>query len=107
MHFQAGQYVNFFLEGGEYSRAFSLANPPSTGREVELNIRIVPGGRGTTWIHEQLQGRRPRAALGPLRPLLRAQVGARGAAVHGRRLRPVEPAFDDPRPARGRATPGR
>ena len=55
MHFQAGQYVNFFLEGGEYSRAFSLANPPSTGREVELNIRIVPGGRGTTWVHEKLQ----------------------------------------------------
>ena len=26
-----------------------------TGREVELNIRIVPGGAGTTYLHEQLQ----------------------------------------------------
>ncbi|MDX9700902.1 MAG: phenol 2-monooxygenase domain-containing protein [Rhodocyclaceae bacterium] len=55
MHFQAGQYVNLHLEGGEYSRAFSLANPPSSGRVLELNIRLVPGGRGTTWVHEQLQ----------------------------------------------------
>ena len=55
LHFQAGQYVNFFLEGGEYSRPFSLANPPSSGRELELNIRVVAGGRGTTWVHDQLK----------------------------------------------------
>jgi len=54
MHFQAGQYVNFHLEGGKYSRAFSLANPPSSS-ELELNIRLVPGGRGTTWVHEHLR----------------------------------------------------
>ena len=53
IHFQAGQYIDFGIEGGAYSRAFSLANPPSTGRTVELNIRIVAGGKGTTWVHEQ------------------------------------------------------
>ncbi len=52
IHFQAGQYVDFGIEGGAYSRAFSLANQPSTGREIELNIRVVPGGKGTTWVHE-------------------------------------------------------
>ncbi|TAH43106.1 MAG: 2Fe-2S iron-sulfur cluster binding domain-containing protein [Betaproteobacteria bacterium] len=52
IHFQAGQYIDFGIEGGAYSRAFSLANPPSTGRTIELNIRIVPGGKGTTWVHE-------------------------------------------------------
>ncbi|MFZ5454644.1 MAG: NADH:ubiquinone reductase (Na(+)-transporting) subunit F [Pseudomonadota bacterium] len=54
--FQAGQYINLDIgaEAG-MSRAFSLANAPSNGNEVELNIRIVPGGRGTTWIHESLQ----------------------------------------------------
>lgn len=52
MHFQAGQYVNFWIENGAYSRAFSLANPPSTGNTIELNIRIVPGGKGTAWVHE-------------------------------------------------------
>lgn len=56
LDFQAGQYINLDIaaEPG-MSRAFSLANPPSTGDEVELNIRIVPGGRGTTWIHESLK----------------------------------------------------
>ncbi len=55
LHFQAGQYVNLDIDGGRLTRAFSLANPPSTGAEVELNIRIVPGGQGTTWVHEQLR----------------------------------------------------
>ncbi|MBR0565371.1 2Fe-2S iron-sulfur cluster binding domain-containing protein [Azoarcus sp. L1K30] len=55
IHFQAGQYINLDIDGGVCSRAFSLANAPGTGREVELNIRIVPGGQGTSWVHEQLE----------------------------------------------------
>jgi phenol/toluene 2-monooxygenase (NADH) P5/A5 len=55
MDFQAGQYVNLHLPGELGTRAFSLANPPSRGDEVELNIRIVPGGAGTAWIHNELK----------------------------------------------------
>ncbi|WP_230971503.1 NADH:ubiquinone reductase (Na(+)-transporting) subunit F [Nitrogeniibacter aestuarii] len=55
IHFQAGQYVNLELPSHIGSRAFSLANAPGQGNEVELNIRIVPGGAGTTWIHEDLK----------------------------------------------------
>lgn len=54
--FQAGQYVN--LEIGSQPgtrRAFSIANPPDGGRGIELNIRRVPGGLGTGWVHEQLR----------------------------------------------------
>lgn len=56
MEFQAGQYVNLHLpcEGG-MTRAFSLANPPATGAEIELNVRRVPGGRGTGYLHEELR----------------------------------------------------
>ncbi|MCK6394011.1 NADH:ubiquinone reductase (Na(+)-transporting) subunit F [Zoogloea sp.] len=54
LDFQAGQYVNLQLPNDMGVRAFSLANPPSAGNEVELNIRIVPGGAGTTWIHQSL-----------------------------------------------------
>ena len=44
MQFQAGQYVN--LTVGELdARAFSLANSPSTGDLIELNIKQVPGGK--------------------------------------------------------------
>ncbi len=56
LDFQAGQYVNLAipLETG-MTRAFSLASSPASPDEIELNIRIVPGGRGTTWIHESLK----------------------------------------------------
>ncbi|MCB2101645.1 MAG: 2Fe-2S iron-sulfur cluster binding domain-containing protein [Rhodobacterales bacterium] len=54
--FQAGQYVNVTVPGVDGPRAFSIANPPSQGdgAEIELHIRLVPGGRATTWIHENL-----------------------------------------------------
>lgn len=55
MDFQAGQYINLQLPAEIGVRAFSLANPPSTGNEIELNIRIVPGGAGTSWIHNNLK----------------------------------------------------
>lgn len=55
IEFQAGQYVNLHLPGDIGSRAFSIASAPSENREVEFNVRIVPGGEATTYIHEQLQ----------------------------------------------------
>ncbi len=55
IEFQAGQYVDLHLPEGIGGRAFSLANPPSTGKVVELNIRIVPGGKATTYVHESMQ----------------------------------------------------
>jgi len=54
IHFQAGQYVNLTLPDGIGTRAFSIASVPSDSRLVELNIRIVPGGAGTTYVHERL-----------------------------------------------------
>ena len=57
VRFQAGQYVNLRIPGEGAARAFSIANAPQGGEagEVELNIRHVPGGRGTGWVHEELQ----------------------------------------------------
>ncbi len=65
MRFQAGQYINLELPNALGSRAFSIASPPSAGGEIELNIRIVPGGQGTTYIHEQLQLGDALALTGP------------------------------------------
>ena len=53
--FQAGQYINLFLPGVDGSRAFSIANPPSDAAHVELQIRRVPGGAGTGYIHDTLK----------------------------------------------------
>nr|AFP97331.1 phenol hydroxylase component 5 [Arhodomonas sp. Seminole] len=54
LDFQAGKYVNLHLPDIDMPRAFSLANPPSEKRVIELNVRLVPGGEATTYIHEQL-----------------------------------------------------
>ena len=55
MDFQAGQHVNLEIPALGLRRAFSLANPPRAGAAIELHVRQVLGGQGTTWLHEQLQ----------------------------------------------------
>ena len=54
LDFQAGQYINLEFPDGMGSRAFSVASAPSQSGQIELNIRIVPGGQATTWVHEKL-----------------------------------------------------
>ncbi|MCH8531019.1 MAG: 2Fe-2S iron-sulfur cluster binding domain-containing protein [Saccharospirillum sp.] len=55
IEFQAGKYINLHLPDLDQPRAFSLANAPSNGRIIELNIRRVPGGQATGYIHDQLK----------------------------------------------------
>lgn len=52
--FQAGQYITLTLPAGIGGRAFSIANPPGQDGVIELNIRIVPGGAGTGYVHDKL-----------------------------------------------------
>lgn len=52
--FQAGQYINLSVPGVEGPRAFSLAGPPSRLNRIDLHVRLVPGGRATSWIHQDL-----------------------------------------------------
>ncbi|HZX32049.1 MAG TPA: phenol 2-monooxygenase domain-containing protein [Rhodocyclaceae bacterium] len=56
LEFQAGQYINLEVPAADgHSRAFSLANAPQEPDVVELNVRIVPGGQVTTWLHGNLR----------------------------------------------------
>jgi phenol hydroxylase P5 protein len=55
LEFQAGQYVNLELPDIELPRAFSMANSPAETNVLELNIRRVPGGAATSYVHDQLQ----------------------------------------------------
>lgn len=56
LRFQAGQYVNLEVPQADgHSRAFSLASAPGESDLVELNVRIVPGGQVTTWLHGNLR----------------------------------------------------
>ena len=55
LEFQSGQYINLSIPGETAPRAFSIASSPEDGLQIELNIRRVPGGAGTTWIHQGLK----------------------------------------------------
>jgi NAD(P)H-flavin reductase/quinol-cytochrome oxidoreductase complex cytochrome b subunit len=52
--FKAGQYINIILEDGQ-RRAFSFANPPQLGDIIELQIRLMPGGKFTTHVFESMK----------------------------------------------------
>lgn len=56
IEFQAGHYVNVSIPGLEdHPRAFSIASPPSEKNLVELNVSLIEGGQGTSWIHDTLK----------------------------------------------------
>ncbi|WP_097459473.1 NADH:ubiquinone reductase (Na(+)-transporting) subunit F [Mangrovitalea sediminis] len=55
LEFQAGKYINLHVPEVALPRAFSLANAPGEKRVIELNIRLVPGGEATSYIHQSLK----------------------------------------------------
>ena len=55
LRFQAGQFVQLKVPALGLSRAFSLANAPDASGIVELNLRRVPGGPVTGYLHERLR----------------------------------------------------
>jgi len=63
--FQAGQYINLRIPGESAPRAFSIASAPQGGGQIELNIRHVPGGKATTWIHQGLRAGERVSLSGP------------------------------------------
>lgn len=66
MHFQAGQYVNLDIPTLGISRPFSLAQAPAKNdAEIELNVRIVAGGAGTAYLHNELRVGTPIKVSGP------------------------------------------
>ena len=60
IHFKAGQYIQIevppyeLCEEGVY-RAYSIASSPSCLGNVELEIRFVPNGICTTYVHQHLK----------------------------------------------------
>ena len=55
MPFNPGQYVTVAVPGTGVTRTYSMANPPSEPRRIELQIRRTPGGLATDgWIFKSL-----------------------------------------------------
>ncbi len=60
-----GQYVDLVLRDGR-RRAFSLANPVRAGGELELQVRVVPGGEFSSYAAKHLKERALLRVYGPL-----------------------------------------
>lgn len=54
MKFRAGQYVEIQVPGTDAWRAFSMANPPTASRHVDLMIKILPDGMFSTLLADKL-----------------------------------------------------
>ncbi|MCC6196590.1 MAG: cytochrome b N-terminal domain-containing protein [Burkholderiales bacterium] len=52
--FYAGQYINVLLPDGE-RRSFSFATAPGAAKDIELQIRHVPGGKFTSHVFETMK----------------------------------------------------
>jgi len=63
--FKPGQYIQFRIPGTEEFRAYSIASSPSRGNEIELIIRLVPGGLCSTYVHEILKPGSSATITGP------------------------------------------
>lgn len=53
--FRAGQYVDVLVPGTKEWRSYSMANPPSRANDIELMIKLMPGGLFSTYVTEQLK----------------------------------------------------
>ncbi len=53
MEFTPGQYVQVLVPGkGErIFRAYSISSPPANDNTIELVVRLIPGGVGSTYLH--------------------------------------------------------
>lgn len=52
--FNAGQFVNLQRPDG-LTRSYSIANTPQDSNTLELHIRRLPGGKFSTWLHDELK----------------------------------------------------
>jgi len=52
--YRAGQFVNLQRSDG-LTRSYSIANIPHASGTLEFHIRRLPGGRFSTWVHEELK----------------------------------------------------
>jgi len=65
LRFYAGQYINVLLDDGE-KRSFSFATAPHERETIELQIRLVQGGRFTTHVFNAMKVGDPIEFEGPL-----------------------------------------
>jgi NAD(P)H-flavin reductase/ferredoxin len=90
--YRAGQYISLFRDDG-LARSYSLASLPHE-RELELHVRLIPGGAMSEWLRREAGPDTPVAIQGPAgncfyfagepdQPLLLAGTGTGLAPLYG------------------------
>jgi len=66
--YRAGQYLTFEVPLGaeRIVRCYSLASSPELGEGHKVTVKRVPGGRGSSWFHEQVRAGGTLRAMPPL-----------------------------------------
>jgi len=70
IEFEAGKYVQLVIPPhgkikDSTQRAYSMSSRPSNKNQVELLVRLVPGGIATTYVHQYLEVGQKLALIGP------------------------------------------
>lgn len=70
VEFEAGKYVQLVIPPydkikGTTQRAYSMSSRPSEKNQIEVLVRLVPGGIATTYVHEQLKEGQKFELIGP------------------------------------------
>lgn len=55
IEFKAGQYVDLLVPGTIEWRSYSMANPPSRRSEIEIMVKLMPGGLFSSYVDRQLK----------------------------------------------------
>jgi len=88
INFTAGMYMQLVVPKygkikEETQRAYSISSCTSNTENVELLIRLVPGGIATTWVHEHLKEGDDVKLIGPFGEFCRSETKAKMVCVAG------------------------
>jgi len=65
VEFKAGQYIDLLVPGTNEWRSYSMANPSSRRSEVEIMVKLMPGGLFSSYVAQQLKPRERLTLQGP------------------------------------------
>ena len=78
--YTAGQFVTFFLNvnGENINRSYSLSTSPLVDKEFKVTVKKVPGGRGSTFLCDQVKEGDTLATTPPAGHFFKPSLDSRG-----------------------------
>ena len=64
--FQPGQFMTLSLDPAGVQRCYTIASPPTRPWRIEVTSKRVPGGAGSSWLHDAMRPGLRVSASGPM-----------------------------------------